>query len=84
MTKSLHFWRGNYLSKKGKIRVTNTYVLSQIFYDAEAQTQTDDQIERIESEIKKVYWKNSQPNIRLDNLKMDYDEGGLNLNMELK
>ena len=79
MTKSLHFWKGKYLSKKGTIRVINTYVLSQMFYDTETQTPTDDQIERIESEIKKVYWKNNQPNIRLDNLKMDYDEGGLNL-----
>ena len=79
MTKSLHFWKGKYLSKKGTIRVINTYVLSQMFYDTETQTPTDDQIERIESEIKKVYWKNNQPNIRLDNLKMDYNEGGLNL-----
>ena len=79
MTKSLHFWKGKYLSKKGTIRVINTYVLSKMFYDTETQTPTDDQIEHIESEIKKVYWKNSQPNIRLDNLKMDYDEGGLNL-----
>ena len=79
MTKSLHFWKGKYLSKKGTIRVINSYVLSKMFYDTETQTPTDEQIKRIEDEIKKVYWKNERPHIRLDNLKMDYNEGGLNL-----
>ena len=50
-----------------------------MFYDTETQTPTDEQIKRIEDEIKKVYWKNERPHIRLDNLKMDYNEGGLNL-----
>ena len=50
-----------------------------MFYDTDTQTPTNNKIERIESEIKKAYWKNSQHNIRLDNLKIDYDEGGLNL-----
>ena len=45
MTKSLHFWKEKYLSKKLTIRVINTYVLSKNFYDTETQTPTDDQIE---------------------------------------
>ena len=46
-----------------------------MFYDTETQTPTDEQIKRIEDEIKEVYWKNKRPH----NLKMDYNEGGLNL-----
>jgi hypothetical protein len=61
MTKSLHFWKGKYLSKKGTIRVINTYVLSKMFYDTETQTPTDDQIEQIESEIKKSTGKIVNP-----------------------
>ena len=53
------------------MRVINAYVLSKMLYDTETQTSADDQIE--------VYRENTQPNIRLDNLKMDYDEGGLNI-----
>ena len=53
MTKSLHFWKGKYLSKKGTIRVINSYVLSKMFYDTETQTPTDEQIKRIEDKINK-------------------------------
>ena len=65
MTKSLHLWRGKYLSRKGTIRVINSYVLSKMFYDTKDKTQTPtvEQIKRIEDEIKKYTGKNARPNI---------------------
>ena len=63
MTKSIHLWNGKYLSRKRAIKVTNTYVLSKMFYGTKHRRKPTTEIKRMEEEIKKLERGTPQNNI---------------------
>ena len=76
---NLKFWRGKYLSKKGIVRVINTYVLSKLWYKTEVINLLQTQIKTIEDAIFSTIWNGKLAKINRQVLKLPYNEGGLAL-----